>query len=380
LLATEAAGLARQRGEAARVRASLDEALALLEALRQGHPDDTEIQDALGDTRYGLGLFTLFSLGDPRAAIGEFERAVTLYQDLSQREPEVSDWRYRLAILFGQCLSVAYLDLERTEESIAANRRALEVLDSLAREDPGNGRWAHALAWEHIRRGNIAEAAGDLEEAAAGFRRSAEIHDRLLSRSSGKPAAWQDGLAVAYEALAGILEKSGGIAEAIKVAERSLATRRLMVDVEEQNLFHAAGLASIEIVLGRLRAAQGDRDGALSILREAGELLAGMTASKPENVSVREDLAAADLALGRQLQGLGETDSARLAFERCLLWLGAEADDEAADPHHLEILVESWLRLDRNAEAVPLLRRLRTGGWPAGGDPGLIQLVTARGL
>ena len=275
---------------------------------------------------------------------------------------------------------MAYLDLGRTADAFQANRRALDELENLVRGDPRNGRWAYALAWENLRHGDLAYASGDLERAAAGFRQSAEIHAELLSRSSGKPADWQNGLAIAYEMLAEVLAESGDLPGAIDVAERSLATRREMVDVEEQNLFHAAGLASIQVVLGRLRAEKGEDAAATSILQEAGTLLERMATLDPDSASLREELALADLDRGRLMQKLGGLAEARESFERCLFLLEPTLSDPAADDLILEILVEALLLLDRPGKAAPLLHRLRSRGWPAGGDPELVALVARRGL
>ncbi len=323
------AATARFLGDSDQARALLDESLAIATDLVAAHPDVAAVRHALGDAHYSLGLLAFHSRGDAAAAAREFGAGVAVYRTLAASQPEASVWRYRLAVLLGQGLASVYEELDRLPEAREANREALEIFEVLVREEPSNGRWAHALGWELIRRGNLARAGGgDLETAVRAFERSVEVQEELIARTRGAHTAWLDGLASAYEALGEVHSERGDRAAALTAAEGSLAARQRISGDDGASPFFSTYLATAGVLVAELRSGSGDVEGALEALDAAIEAMARIDAEKIEEPYAR--LQHADTA--RRLEALLQSyplRSARLAGPEPVLTPAAAAGSAA---------------------------------------------------
>ena len=90
----------------------------------------------------------------------------------------------------------------------------------------------------------------DLELAAGSFKRSARVHEELLSRSGKPPTAWIEGLATSYKALAEV-HRAAANAEAASIAARSAIEARLRI-VETDDAWTLIQLAGDHLMLAEL--------------------------------------------------------------------------------------------------------------------------------
>jgi serine/threonine protein kinase len=289
-LGTVIGPLQRQQGNTAPALALFEEALDMLGDLRRDRPQDLEVSHVLGDTRYNLGLLELYARQDLTAAIRWLEAGTAVFQELADKQPEASIWRYRLAVLKGQGLVTAYRDSHRLAEAQAANREALGLLETLVREEPTNTRWRHGYAWELIRQAGIARKVDDLDLAASAYRRSAEVHTDLLARATGPNNAWLDGLANAYEGLADVEARRGALDAALAAAEAALAgRRRITVELADVDYLQTM-LALTAVTVGELHSRLNDVAGARDAGIEAAALLEPIDESQVGDAVVLEML------------------------------------------------------------------------------------------
>jgi non-specific serine/threonine protein kinase/serine/threonine-protein kinase len=182
-------------------------------------------------------------------------------------------------------------------------KRALEYLDSLAREAAGDVALQRELATAYLRLGDVQGKPfepnlGDSAGAMASYRKSAAVGEALVA--GGHAAARKD-LADACSRIAGVLAIQGDIAGAVTSQRRELALR-------EQVLATAPGDASLVQDLatshGRLAdrlAELGDVEATLRSRREALALLQDLAARRPSDPALLQLLGIAHRKLGNNL-------------------------------------------------------------------------------
>ncbi|MEM7353948.1 MAG: serine/threonine-protein kinase [Acidobacteriota bacterium] len=293
------ASLRRSAGHKAESVALSQEALGMLEELRRLRPDNVEIRHALGEAHYGSGMTALHWLGDAQAAARAFEAGAAIFRTLATSEPEASLWRYRLAVLQGQGLATAYRITQRLDDAQVANLEALALYEDLVNEQTDNSRWAYGLGWELIRRGRLANLAGDPDAAAGAWRRSIEIQEALLARRTGQTDVnWLNGLATAHSELAALESRRGHLVTALDAAEAALALRRRIVEVSEDHAYDHTTLASAGVLVSELRWRGGDDGGSRRALAEARSTLTQIDGVEVEEPAVLEKLVATRQRLG----------------------------------------------------------------------------------
>ena len=72
-----------------------------------------------------------------------------------------------------------------------------EILERLAKADPGNAGWQRDLSVSHEKIGDVQRAQGDLAAALTSYRASLAIMERLAKADPGN-AGWQRDLALSY--------------------------------------------------------------------------------------------------------------------------------------------------------------------------------------
>ena len=274
-------------------RANLTEGLEGLVELHNQHPEDVATLEQLGNGHYVMGLFQAYSLEDSQAALGEFKQASEIFQTLLARQPDALLWQQRLATQKGQGLAATYFDLGRLAEARHANAEALTLIEELVQQEPGNHNWAHGLAWELIRRGEIYWDQGDTDEALRSFQRSEQVQAKLLASTTSPNPAWMDGLAVAYEFQSDILAESGDSLAALELMESVWTTRQEIAAIEESGPIEKIYRALSASQVAQLRSECNDSQGAREALREAAATLERVQQEGSLEPSVRAELESA---------------------------------------------------------------------------------------
>ncbi|MEM9557425.1 MAG: serine/threonine-protein kinase [Acidobacteriota bacterium] len=249
---SDLAGVERLLGEPRQAIDRLSEVLSMTASLRRDDPTDAEVLHVVGTAHYQLGLVWLYSIDDPQRAIEHLEAGVDVYRALAASQPEASLWRFRLAVLLGQGKTAAYREVGRLDDARAANAEALALYEVLVREDPTNGRWAHALGWELVRRGMLATLADEVDTAVSAYRRAVEVHQSLLDRTASPHAGWLEGLAMAQLSLAEARAARGQYALAIDDARAALASRRILVADADDQPYYLADLGEALLLIAEI--------------------------------------------------------------------------------------------------------------------------------
>jgi CHAT domain-containing protein len=135
-------------------RDDLRRALVELEAARTLHRDEDQL---LADIISNIGLVHVLQ-GSTLLGIDYVERAIALQQRLGNRFSTINEYAN---------LAPAYLTLKRTDDALAAGRRAVEYAEKAGARELG------ARAWNQY--GAVLHRVGRLDEAADAFLRSAQL-------------------------------------------------------------------------------------------------------------------------------------------------------------------------------------------------------------
>jgi eukaryotic-like serine/threonine-protein kinase len=202
-------------------------------------------------------------------------------------------------------------------------RRALEYLDSLAREAHGDTSLQRELAAAYVRIGNAQgnpnnANLGDTAGALRSYRESLAISERLLAADSTDLQARRS-FGVALEKLSEVQSASGEVAAAVQSARKSLEAFK---SIAEANSKDAAAQRSLAISYLKVGDVSGnpnfpnanDTAGALASYRSSLEILQALHAADPASTQLDRLVGVLQERIGTMLLHEGRIDEARESY------------------------------------------------------------------
>lgn len=375
-VASAQGGLARSLGERATSSERHAAAITTLTALHEAHPEDHLTTTALVEALYGAGLTFHFDVGDAAAAEQLYRQAIGLIEQLVAAGVDSAQHRYRLAVLNGQGLCQLAADRDDLEAASVANRRALELLERLVREDPTNGRFGHALCWENLRAAGLALRRNQTDEALVAYR-AAVASGARLAEGARKPTEWRSAYGFALRGLAEQLRRAGDLAAAIEQTRVAVAIHDQVARDRGGDIFGLEDTLGARTELVELEIEAGDETGARRTLEQLRETTVAAWPLAQRNALLRETLTHALLVVGQSARQLGLEEVASDSWRQSLE-LTEQARSQGPLPiAMLEHTCLAALLLGDTARAQELAGELVDQGWdPAAADP---QLVAALG-
>ena len=195
-------------------------------------------------------------------------------------------------------------------------RRALESLDGLAKEAPGDPSLQRDLAAAYVRigslQGNSANAnLGDTPGALASYQKAVSLIEEIpqpqRDAASVRDMQWQ-----AYEGLANMQIIVGDLKNAVASLERARDVLRGLVSADSANIGRTRMLAVVLREIGDVRAGIsqsniGDIPGALREYRASVALHERLRQRAPGDISIGPSLASSLMSLGSLEQSIGDT-------------------------------------------------------------------------
>ncbi len=285
-------------GEAASAKQSVERARAILESIGARQPDNIHI---LREQRI-LGLLNARQLTDAgdTASLAETEKAVAIAERIVRLPgAELADRRNLGATMaaYGWSLDVVKSD---TVAAVVAHRRAIDILETLIRDNPGDLLARANLAGAYARASIGMEINGkkeDLPRAIALMRKSIATSEGL-ARDDADNLTHVQALVKAYSNLAESLHTFGdqsgasfNIAKAREQAEQLLAG-------EPGNAAYAGMHIRVLAVSSQIEYASHEFDKAINLARQSIALQARMSSEARESLQVRANIASARAHIG----------------------------------------------------------------------------------
>jgi tetratricopeptide (TPR) repeat protein len=219
-------------GNPAEALTAFQELRDLAAALEAESPTDAvRVVHAFGYN--GIG-FVLNGMGKPAEALDAYRKALTLYQRLpefGQFDDPGQGLKFGLQLQAGVYMSIGWglHQMGKSADGIESSRKALAILEKLARDYPANATVQSYLAMSHSDIGVLLGRSGKLKEATASFHQAAAIQQKLLDAS---PAVteYQMGLATSYNNLGSVCNDSGNPVEGLPALREALDIHQKLTD------------------------------------------------------------------------------------------------------------------------------------------------------
>ena len=331
---------------------------------RAARAERARAERALGDVRRLANAF-IFDFHDaieklPGATPARemvVKRALEYLDRLAQDAPGDPALQLELAAAYARVGGIqwyrAWAHLGQTQGALESQRKALAIREAVVGADPANPAAREALAASHHLVGDVLEGMGKLEEALGHHRRSLALREELLA-TDPRNVALRKNLAITHDRIGDILVSRGDRAGALESYRKmqeiteSLAGER-PVDLDAR---YWVGVSYEN--LGRLRAADGDAAGALELYRRQLEIFRGIVRSEPANAQVRRDLGVAYHSVGGRLGARGDWEGALASYRQAL---ALREELAAADPANQGARQDLSYTLDNVAAALVALGR-----------------------
>ena len=364
--------VAFQRGQNDIAEKSFNEYKTLAERLVAIDPDKAEWQAEVGYAYSNLGTL-LIKEGRSREAADAFERSLAISSALAKAAPEDAGLQLEAAQSHAW-LADAREKTGMLEAALQERTTELAIEQAVLAVDPKNNEARRAelvarivLARLSMAKGNSPEAIGQLKVAAALAESLiktepdntfwAETGSDLYSYY-GEDAFYVSDLKVAHDAAT----RACAIANDLVKRDTSVVRWRGYL------------LSRCQLLQAMLKVHSGNQQDALDLSQEVVQRIDGLSAHDKEGDQlIRWQLGAALLASGDALRATGQSEGARLAWERAVAVLSPQQDRE--DAAMQTVLASALLRLDRRDEAAPIVAKLDGIGYA---HPTFLALKTPR--
>jgi tetratricopeptide (TPR) repeat protein len=164
----------------------------------------------------------------------------------------------------------------KPSEAEAEYRRALEIQEKLAADNPTVTDYRNLLAIAHNNLGSLLSTMGRSPEAAAEHRAAMAIHEKLVADNPKVPD-YRNGLATGHTELSQALRRLGQPAEARDTCDQAMAIREALVEEVPKVPMYRSNLAYSYGRRGLARGDMGDPAGAGADARRAMGLWEGLS-------------------------------------------------------------------------------------------------------
>ncbi len=313
---------------------------------------------AQGERTHGHHNLAVLDLerGDLAAAHGGFLAEKIALEEMLQANLGDPQLRFRLADVTSWLGRVAETD-GRFADAIAGYTEVLARIEELIAAEPSVARWRFRLADALLLNGSVLLLADRRTEAAVQLTRALPMLDALVAQDP-KNQQWRITLLQVRLQLAAVQLVDDGTPAAVAQVRAGLEA---LVAAEPTSKMFITWLVKAWLLEARLRARAGFPAGLAEAERalQLGETL--LKLERPANV-VLGDFAHAQIFAGRLAAAQGRTDAARDHWTRAVDVLAPRLA-QTNDWRLLDPAAQVLTLLDRNAEARPLIERLRRFGY-----------------
>jgi len=237
------------------------------------------------------------------------------------------------------------------DESLLHHRAAVAIAEHLASDWPGYDEMQARLGVSLGQLGLSLDRCMQFDEALSMERRALEVFERIAARSPTN-SSWRREIGVCRNLMARTYSDQGCIAEACTHARAALET---MISLSRDDALDAssrADTASLLVQCARMQDAAGDHDDAIRHCRAALGFIGDLVYRNPDNLNVRESLAAADTCLATALVHVGRPADALVEFEAARDELEALAAVEPNDAAMQVDLHECYVNIGKSCALV----------------------------
>jgi tetratricopeptide (TPR) repeat protein len=275
------------------------------------------------------------NLGDSKGALQSSRKALAILESLARTEPKNQQVRMDLASTHQQISDV--LDFSGdTAGAVAHSGEALKIYEGLAGSLATDPKFQSERVVETYHYANLLALTGVLDEATAEYRQAVEISQRIIAANSSD----QDGkihLAASLDGLGSVLQERGDTAGALENRRRGLTIREELARLDPNNAHYRRQLAFSHHNVGLSLMAMGDLASALGHFQQELTLFVSLSAADLKDVQARRNRSLAHKQIGDVLM---RTDHVRGALVQYRAALDIDRDLTSVDPGNSQAVLD----------------------------------------
>jgi tetratricopeptide (TPR) repeat protein len=296
------------------------------------------------------------NLGDTRGALASSQKCLAIREALSRADPGNPELRLGLASIHAQIGNI--LDVSgHSKSAIEHAVTALAMYEALSRGRAGDLKLESAFLANTYIHANRLRLAGELDQAAAVYRKAVDLSDQLLAAhpadSEGKIH-----LAASLDGLGGVLQEQGDTADALDTRRRGLAIRQELATAYPDNAEHRRQLGFSHHNVGLSLLAESDLAGALEHFRQELALFESLSAADPNDAQARRNRSVAHKQIGDTLMRNADAKEALNEYRQSLEIDRALA---SADPRNVKALLDLSFSEGKTGFALAKVGRTQAG-------------------
>ena len=303
------------------------------------------------------------NLGDSKGALESSRKALSILESLAREEPDNNQVRLSLASTHQQISDVLHFSGD-TAGAVQNSGEALKIYESIATTLAKDPKFQNDRLTETYQYANLLKLAGGLDEAASQYRKAVALSQEMVAAD---PSDLQGKihLATSLDGLGNVLQEKGDTAGALENRRQGLAIREELAKLNPNNAHYRRQLAFSHHNVGLSLVEAGDLTSALSNFRQELALFESLSAADPKDVQGRRNRSLAHKQIGDVLMHTRNFSEALVQYRSAL-----EIDRELAalDPLNSQALLDlsfsetkSGSALGRMGQTREALAILRTG-------------------
>jgi tetratricopeptide (TPR) repeat protein len=297
------------------VKEILEHALALQDQLLAAGESSPELRrsqaSALGETSR-----TLLALGDTNGALADASRAVQILESMAREHLDDDDLQRDLSASYQKvgAVRVAQGDLAAALKSF---QNEFAILNRLAKADPGDAGLQDDLAAAKGNLGDVQRDQGDLAAALKSYQDGLVLIDGLAKADPGN-SGWQRDLFASYNHVGDVLVAQRDLPAALKLYQNSLAIADRFAKADPGNSRWQRDLFASYTHIGDVLVAQRELPTALKSYQDSLAISDRLAKAHPDNAGWQRDLLASYNHVGNVRAAQGDLPAARKSYQDSL--------------------------------------------------------------
>lgn len=275
------------------------------------------------------------NLGDSKGALESSRKALAILEALARTDPENQQVQMELASAHQQISDELEFSGD-TAEGIAHSREALRIYEGLAAKLGADSKFQIERVIQTYQYANLLALTGALEEATSEYRQGVELSQQIVAANPSDPER-KIHLATSLDGLGNVLQERGDTAGAIENRRRGLAIREELSRLDPNNAHYRRQLAFSHHNVGLSLVAGGELASALAHFRQELSLFESLSVADRKDVQARRNRSLAHKQIGDVLMRMGDVSGALAQFRAAL---DIDRELAAGDPGNAQAVLD----------------------------------------
>ena len=260
---------------------------------------------------YGLGGGAQ-EQGDYEEALAHYRKAIEVREKQARDNPTIGTYWNDTASFYVD-VGLVQRKMGRLAEADGSFRKAIEIREKLVRDHPEVGNYQDGLGWSYADLAYAQREAGHTAEATAWHHKALAIRERL-ARENPKVAKYQNGVAASYADVALLERDAGRPAESQRWFQKAIEIREKLVRDHPKTFEYRESLAASHEDLAISQRISGSLADVEVSRRKAIEIREKLARDNPAMSKYQNDLAASYVDLGLLERDIGRAAEAETSF------------------------------------------------------------------